>query len=60
MRGGRIRRRNRLTSSSRREVTRLLSRASDGNREALDQLIPLVYAELRRIAKRQLGRERPG
>lgn len=49
-----------MTSSARREVTRLLSHASDGDREALDQLIPFVYAELRRIAKRQLGRERPG
>lgn len=49
-----------MTSSSQREVTRLLIDLSDGNREALDQLIPLVYAELRRIANRQLGRERPG
>lgn len=42
------------------EVTRQLLRASDGDREALDQLIPVVYAGLRRIAQRQLGLERPG
>jgi RNA polymerase sigma factor (TIGR02999 family) len=49
-----------MTSIARREVTRQLLRVSDGDREALDQLIPLVYAGLRRIAQRQLGRERPG
>ncbi len=48
-----------MTSSSRRDVTRLLIRSSDGEGEALEQLVPAVYAELRRIAKRQLGRERP-
>src|SRR5690606_16654407 len=42
------------------EVTRQLLRASDGHREALDQLTPVVYAGLRRIAQRQLGLERPG
>ena len=47
-------------SLARRDVTRQLLRASDGDREAIDQLIPLVYAALRRIAQRQLGRERPG
>lgn len=42
------------------EVTRLLAEASAGNRAALERLVPLVYAELRRIARRQLSRERPG
>jgi RNA polymerase sigma factor (TIGR02999 family) len=33
---------------------------NDGSREALDQLLPLVYDELRRMASRYLQRERPG
>lgn len=49
-----------MISLARREITRQLIRASDGDREALDELIPVVYAELRRVAQRQLGRERPG
>jgi RNA polymerase sigma factor (TIGR02999 family) len=40
------------------EVTRLLSELSGGNREVVDALIPLVYAELRKIASRQMRRER--
>lgn len=42
------------------EVTRLLRAAREGDGEALDLLLPKVYAELRRIAQRQLRRERPG
>jgi RNA polymerase sigma factor (TIGR02999 family) len=41
-------------------VTALLADWSRGNARALDQLLPLVYAELRRIAGRQLRRERIG
>lgn len=41
-------------------VTDLLIAASHGNREALDQLMPLVYDELRRIAHRELAHERSG
>jgi RNA polymerase sigma factor (TIGR02999 family) len=41
------------------EVTRLLQDWSDGRREALDQLLPLVYDELRRLAHSYLARERP-
>ena len=40
------------------EVTRLLQDWSDGRREALDQLLPLVYDELRRLAHTHLTRER--
>ena len=40
------------------DVTALLSDWSRGNRSALNQLLPLVYAELRRIAARQLRSER--
>ena len=42
------------------EVTRLLQDWSDGSREALDKLLPLVYAELRRLAHSYLKHERPG
>jgi RNA polymerase sigma factor (TIGR02999 family) len=41
------------------EITRMLQAWSGGNREALDQLLPLVYAELHRQAARYLRRERP-
>jgi RNA polymerase sigma-70 factor (ECF subfamily) len=40
------------------EVTRLLQAWSDGRREALDKLLPLVYEELRRLAHSYLTRER--
>jgi hypothetical protein len=42
------------------QVTRLLQAWSDGGAAALEQLIPLVYAELRRLANRYMDRERPG
>jgi RNA polymerase sigma factor (TIGR02999 family) len=42
------------------EVTELLVRWSKGDTEALDQLLPIVYAELRRIADAYLRRERSG
>lgn len=41
-------------------ITALLDEWSRGNARALDQLLPLVYQELRGIAKRQLRREREG
>ena len=41
------------------EITRLLDRWSEGDREALDELMPLVYLELKRIAAAYLGGERP-
>lgn len=42
------------------EVTALLRRWSDGDRNALDQLIPRVYAELRKIASERMRHENPG
>lgn len=39
------------------DVTRLLRAASEGDRAALDRVLPLVYEELRRMARRQLARE---
>jgi RNA polymerase sigma factor (TIGR02999 family) len=41
-------------------ITALLARAKGGQAAALDELVPLVYAELRRIAGRYMRRERPG
>jgi len=40
------------------DLTRLLRRWNSGEPEALDELFPIVYAELRRLARRALGRER--
>ncbi len=40
------------------DVTKLLLEWSDGNRSAIDELLPLVYRELQKIAHRYLGRER--
>ncbi len=42
-----------------KDVTQLLLDWRDGNKEALDKLIPLVYDELRRLADHYLRRERP-
>jgi RNA polymerase sigma factor (TIGR02999 family) len=41
------------------QITSLLSRWSDGDRGAFDRVMPLVYAELRKIAARVLRREPP-
>lgn len=41
-------------------VTRLLARIGKGDKRAADQLFPLVYNELRAIARAQLADERPG
>ena len=40
-------------------VTALLVRWKGGDRQALDQLLPIVYSELKNIAGRHLRRERP-
>ena len=39
-------------------VTRLLGDARRGDRSAIDELLPLVYAELHEIAQRHMARER--
>ncbi|MCZ2148043.1 MAG: sigma-70 family RNA polymerase sigma factor [Bryobacterales bacterium] len=44
--------------STPKDVTRLLERWSGGDRDALDELTPLVYQELRKIARRQMMKER--
>jgi RNA polymerase sigma factor (TIGR02999 family) len=47
-----------MTPSS-ENVTQLLLDWSNGHQEARDELIPLVYDELRRVASHYLRRERP-
>jgi RNA polymerase sigma factor (TIGR02999 family) len=47
------------SSVSQQIVTDLLARWSDGDDSALAELTPLVYEELRRLAHRQMGGERP-
>ena len=42
------------------DVTRLLSDIEQGNTKAADQLLPLVYEELRSLAAQKLAHERPG
>ena len=42
------------------EVTQLLVAWGNGDQAARDQLMPLVYAELHRLAHRHIKRERPG
>jgi RNA polymerase sigma factor (TIGR02999 family) len=49
-----------LTTSSPGAVTALLRAWSDGNEAALEQLTPLVEAELRRLARTYMRRERRG
>lgn len=46
--------------TSSQSVSHLLRRWSDGDSEALDQLMPLVYAELRLMARRYMGRQPSG
>ena len=46
--------------SSPNEVTRLLLDCSQGDRAALDELVPLVYDELRRLARHFMRQERAG
>ena len=47
-----------MTTSSPKDVTELLGDWSNGDQEALNKLIPLVYQELHRLASRYLRRER--
>src|SRR5215475_5653014 len=42
------------------EVTRILSAIEQGDPHAADQLLPLVYDELRKLAAAKLAQEKPG
>jgi RNA polymerase sigma factor (TIGR02999 family) len=48
------------TQGGPQEITRLLLAWNGGDETALDKLVPFVYQELRRLARRQMRRERPG
>jgi RNA polymerase sigma factor (TIGR02999 family) len=49
-----------MTALSPKVVTQLIDHARGGDQRALDELLPHVYGELRRIAGRCVRRERPG
>jgi RNA polymerase sigma factor (TIGR02999 family) len=42
------------------EVTRVLSAIEGGDPQAAEELLPLVYQELRQLAAQKLGHEKPG
>ncbi len=42
------------------DVTRILVAIEQGDAKATDELLPLVYEELRRLASRKMSREKPG
>lgn len=47
-----------MDSDSHAEVTRLLTEIAEGDAAATQDLLPLVYSELRRVARARLARER--
>ena len=47
-----------MKSPARHQITELLAEWRDGNQSALDELYPLVYDELHRLARRYMSRER--
>ena len=49
-----------MSAESTQEVTELLQKWSGGDAAALEELTPLIYAELHRIAKNYMRRERDG
>src|SRR5262245_41609582 len=63
---GKCQRRNELSELPRciigvmTDVTQILSRIDSGDPTAIEQLLPLVYDELRRLAAQRLAREKPG
>lgn len=49
-----------MASYSSHKVTQLLIAWNEGDRSALEQLAPMVHAELYRLARRYMGKERAG
>jgi RNA polymerase sigma factor (TIGR02999 family) len=49
---------SKVTDNEPKDVTQLLIRLTDGNTQVLDDLLPLIYGELRQLANRYLRRER--
>src|SRR5437867_13370750 len=46
--------------SAAHSVTELLEQWNHGDREALDKLMPLIYEELRKMARRYMNQQKPG
>ena len=46
--------------SAAHSVTLLLDQWNHGDREALDKLMPLIYEELRKMARRYMSQQNPG
>jgi RNA polymerase sigma factor (sigma-70 family) len=49
-----------LQNSAMSDVTRILSQIESGDPQAAEQLLPLVYDELRKLAAARLAHEKPG
>jgi RNA polymerase sigma factor (TIGR02999 family) len=49
-----------MTAIAPQDISQLLEQSSNGNKEALDQLMPIVYEELRRLARHYMRHERAG
>jgi RNA polymerase sigma factor (TIGR02999 family) len=49
-----------MSNARAEDITSLLVDWGNGDRTALDRLVPLLYPEFRRIASMQMRRERPG
>ena len=49
-----------MPASTRKQVTLLLDQIRRGNRHASNELLPLVYEELRKLARSRMAREQPG
>jgi RNA polymerase sigma factor (TIGR02999 family) len=49
-----------MGAPSQKQITQMLVDWGNGDQAALEKLAPLVYNELHRLARRYMGRERPG
>jgi len=49
-----------MTDTPERTAARLLASIADGDPTAAEELLPLVYNELRRLARSRMAREKPG
>ena len=49
-----------MSGPSQKQITQMLVDWGNGDQAALEKLTPLVYTELHRLARRYMGRERPG
>ena len=49
-----------MASSSSHKITQLLVAWNNGDESSLERLVPLVHAELHRLARRYMGKEREG